>query len=211
MRPWLCVVTNRQRFGLSLPELIQRIHWLSDAGVDVIQMRERDLADRELASLVRDAVLAARGTAARVVVNDRVDVAIACEAAGVHLREDSPDVDRVRRVVPAEFVIGCSVHDAARARTLSCDYQIFGTVFPSTGKAPGHPIAGLAALREVCRDARTPVLGIGGVNLSNAADVIGAGASGIAAIESLLAVSSASHARDVVTAFRREIDGASNG
>ena len=209
---WLSVVTSRRRLGLSPAALIQRIQWLAAAGIDLIQVRERDLADRELTSLVRDAVAAVRGTPARVVVNDRFDVAIAGEAAGVHLREDSAPANRVRRVVPAGFLIGCSVHDAARARTLpECDYLLFGTVFPSRGKSPGHPVAGVSRLRDVCAGTSVPVLAIGGITAANARDVVEAGAAGVAAIESLLSVSSALEACDVVTAFRQALAAGSSG
>jgi thiamine-phosphate diphosphorylase len=208
MRGWLCVVTSRRRFGLTCPELIQRIHRLAQAGVDLVQIRERDLADRDLTSLVREAVAAVRGTPARVVVNDRFDVAMAAGAAGVHLREDSIHPERVRPAVPSGFLIGCSVHDAARARTMSqCDYLIFGTVFPSKGKRAGHPVAGISALRDACAAASVPVLGIGGIDQHNARDVVRAGAAGIAAMESLLTVSSAAAARSVVGAFRSALDG----
>lgn len=204
MAAWLCVVTNRRRLGLSCSDLIRRIAWLAAAGVDLVQIRERDLSDRELTAVVRDAVSAASATRARVVVNDRVDVAIAANAAGVHLREDSPSIERVRSIVPPEFLIGCSIHDIDRARALSaCDYLLFGTVFPSSGKPAGHPIAGLRMLRDVCAAARRPVLAIGGVHAGNAGEAIRCGAAGVAAIESLLSVTSAQEAQDVVAALRR--------
>ena len=212
MRGWLCVVSGRRRFGLSRQELIQRIRWLAEAGVDLVQIRERDLADRDLVSLARDAVSAVSGTPARVMVNDRFDVAMAAAAAGVHLREDSIAAERIRSAAPPGFVVGCSVHEAARARALPhCDYLIFGTVFPSNGKAAGHPVAGLSGLRAACAATTVPVLAIGGIDQNNAHEVMAAGAAGIAAMESLLTVSSAAAASTVVSAFRRAIDGASHG
>lgn len=208
MPRWLCVVTSRQRLGLSSSELIRRLRWLAVAGVDLVQIRERDLRDRELTSLVRDAVDVARGTSARVVVNDRIDVALAADAAGVHLREDSISLDRIRSIAPPEFLVGCSIHDIDRARAMSaCDYLFFGTVFSSSGKPSGHEVAGLEKLRAVCAVARCPVLGIGGINAERARDVARAGASGAAAVESLLSVSSAQEARDVIAAFRNALDG----
>jgi len=204
MACWLGLVTSRRRLGLSCSELIRRIAWLSAAGIDLVQIRERDLPDRELTRLVRDAVAVARATPARVVVNDRVDIAIAADAAGVHLREDSASIDRVRAIAPREFLIGCSVHDIHRAGALSaCDYLLFGTVFPSSGKPADHPIAGLRMLRAVCTAARAPVLAIGGVHAGNARDAMRCGAAGVAAVESLLSVTSAPEAQDVVAALRR--------
>jgi thiamine-phosphate pyrophosphorylase len=204
MQHWLSVVTNRQRFDLSPSELIRRISWLAAAGVDLVQIRERDLSDRELTRLVRNAVAATRGTPARVVVNDRADVALAADAAGVHLREDSSSAARVRAFVPPGFLIGCSIHDSSLARDSSaCDYLLFGTVFPSSSKPAGHTAAGLEPLRDACAAANCPVLGIGGVTADSARDVVRAGAAGVAAIASLLSVTSEAEARDVVAGFRR--------
>ncbi|HWK11626.1 MAG TPA: thiamine phosphate synthase [Vicinamibacterales bacterium] len=206
MHRWLCLVTSRQRLRLSPGELVRRIAWLTAAGVDLVQIRERDLSDRELTALVRDALSAARGTAARVVVNDRLDIALAAGAHGVHLREDSIAADRIRRSAPAGFLIGCSLHDIERARSSSgCDYALFGTVFPSSGKPSDHPAAGLERLRDVCAAAACPILGIGGITPALARDVAEAGA-GIASVESLLSVSSAQEAVDVVAAFRRGLE-----
>ena len=207
MRPSLSVVTSRQRLGLSCSDLIRRLQWLIDAGVDLIQIRERDLCDRELTALVRSAVDAACGTPARVVVNDRIDVALAADAAGVHLREDSVPSGRIRAISPPGFLVGCSIHEIERARELpACDYLLFGTVFPSSGKPVGHRVAGVQMLRDVCAAARAPVLAIGGVNVRNAGAAIAAGAAGVAAVESLLAVESAQEASDVVAAFRLAFD-----
>jgi thiamine-phosphate pyrophosphorylase len=203
MGGWLCVVTSRQRVRLSSSELIRRIRWLALAGVDLVQIRERDLRDRELTSLVRDAVEVARNTPARVIVNDRVDIAIAANAAGVHLREDSVPLARIRSIAPPEFLVGCSIHDIDRARAMfACDYLLFGTVFPSGGKPEGHAVAGLEQLRAVCAVAGPPVVAIGGVTPARAADVVRSGAAGVAAVESLLSASSAQQAQDVVAAFR---------
>ena len=207
MRPTLSVVTGRQRLGLTPSDLIRRLRWLAVAGVDLVQIRERDLCDRELTALVRDAVAAAEGTSARVVVNDRIDIALAAHAAGVHLREDSAASGRIRAIAPPGFLVGCSIHDVERARELpGCDYLLFGTVFPSSGKPAGHPVAGLQTLRDVCAAAGSPVIAIGGVNARNAGAAIAAGAAGVAAIESLLSVASAQEACDVVAGFRRAVD-----
>ncbi|HTI36248.1 MAG TPA: thiamine phosphate synthase [Vicinamibacterales bacterium] len=209
MERWLCVVTSRQRFSLSPAELIRRVRWLAEAGVDLVQIRERDLSDRALLLLVRDAVEVTRGTGARVVVNDRFDVAVAAGADGVHLREDSTSAERIRPFAPPEFLIGCSIHDIDRARASSaCDYLLFGTVFPSGGKPSGHPVAGLERLREVCAAAAQPVLGIGGIAPVNAREVAGAGAAGAAAMDSLLSASSAGEAREIVRAFRKSFESA---
>jgi thiamine-phosphate diphosphorylase len=179
-------VTDRRRFGLSIDELVARAAAAARAGVDVIQVRERDLADRDLVALVRRIVGAAAGTETRVVVNDRVDVAIAAGAAGVHLRGDSPPASRVRAKAPDGFLIGRSVHSLAEVGAAvvdgGADYLLFGTVFPSEGKPDGHPVAGLDALRQACARSPLPVLAIGGMTEARGAEVRAAGAAGFAAV-----------------------------
>jgi thiamine-phosphate pyrophosphorylase len=182
-RPAIAMVTDRQR--LPAPAL-ERIVELSEravaAGVTLLQIRERDLSDRDLFALTTRLV-AAVGRAAVVVVNDRVDVAIAAGAAGVHLRSDSAPVDRVRRIVPPGFLIGRSVHGVDEARAAAdADYLFMGTVFATASKGSDAPTAGVAGLEAVCRAVTVPVVGIGGITADNAADVAQTGAAGIAAI-----------------------------
>jgi len=179
-------VTDRRRFGLSTDALIDRAAEAARRGVDVIQVRERDLPDRDLVALVRRVVEVTAGTGARVLVNDRLDVAVAAGAAGVHLRSDSPSASRIRAIAGSGLLIGRSVHstpevDAAVADG-GCDYLMFGTVFPSSGKPEGHPIAGLDALKDVCRRSPLPVVAIGGVDRSRVEHIEAAGAAGFAAV-----------------------------
>jgi thiamine-phosphate diphosphorylase len=185
-RPVLQCISDRKRLpDPSIAGLLDQIRTVLVAGVHVVQIREPDLTDRELADLVRAAVRMAGAHGVSVLVNDRVDVALAAGAGGVHLKERSIRPDRVRAIVPPGFVIGCSVHNAADSEALAalgaCDYLIFGTVYPSTSK-PNQVSAGEAALADVCRRVTLPVLAVGGVDRSNAAAVAAAGAAGIAAI-----------------------------
>lgn len=179
-------VTDRRRFQVDAAGLVARGARAARSGVDFIQVRERDLDDRALVSLVREIRSSIAGTAARVLVNDRADVALAAGAAGVHLRADSPPASRVRAVVPPGFVIGRSVHsldeiDAAIADG-ACDYLMYGTVFPSAGKPAGHPVAGLDGLRAACRRSPIPIVAIGGIDASHADAIAAAGAAGLAAV-----------------------------
>jgi len=170
---------------LAAPALIERVRVAARAGVHLIHVRERDLAGGLIARLTEHCVEAIRGTRARVVVNDRLDVALATRAHGVHLRGDSMDAARVRRVVPAGFLIGRSVHSAEEARAVSAngavDYLVFGSVFETMSK-PGREAAGLDELAAVSMATTVPVLAVGGISPSRAAAVARAGASGIAAI-----------------------------
>ena len=180
-------VTGRVRFHLSLDALVDRVARAARGGVDAIQVRERDLPDRDLVALVRRIREACAGTSAQVLVNDRADVAVAAGAAGVHLRSDAPPASRIRAFVPAAFVIGRSVHSIAEIDEAvadgACNYLLFGTVFPSTGKPAGHPVAGLEALRAACARSPLPVVAIGGVDRSRLPAVADAGAAGYAAVE----------------------------
>lgn len=204
----ICFVTDRRRApDPSSAYLLNRITLAAVAGVDVIQIRERDLSDRDLLALVRGALDAVRGTAARILVNDRVDIALAAGAAGVHLRSDSADSTRVRAIVPPGFLIGRSIHDPGEAATArDCDFLLFGTVFTSAGKPAGHRVAGLDALRAACAQSRVPVLAIGGVDETNAAAVAAAGAAGIAAVGIFMADGPVASLVSLVRAIRTAFD-----
>jgi thiamine-phosphate diphosphorylase len=183
-RPTIAVVTNRRRLR-GVDALVAFAARAAGAGVGLIHVRERDLPDRDLLSLVRRIAAATDGTPAAIVVNERADVAMAGGAAGVHLRGDSAAAARVRTIVPPRFAIGRSVHSAAEAvaaeRDGGLDYLVFGPVFETATK-PGVRGAGLGALEEVCRAVRLPVLAIGGVQVGRAGELKAAGAAGIAAI-----------------------------
>jgi thiamine-phosphate diphosphorylase len=181
--------------------LRETIQWAIQAGVDWVQIREKDMPARELVDLVRDAVRAgaalasAGGTrdghvAPRVVVNNRLDVALAAGAAGVHLGRESMNV---RDVVnwcrsgnaPPEFMIGVSCHcieEAREAESAGANYIFFGPVFETPSKrAFGEP-QGMARLAEICASVGIRVIAIGGADEVNAQDCVRAGAAGIAAI-----------------------------
>jgi thiamine-phosphate pyrophosphorylase len=185
------LVTDRTRLagrGGGRPQdpspLLGLIDAAVDAGIDVIQIRERDLEARELAAVVTAAVARSAGSRARVVVNDRVDVAIACGAAGVHLRGDSVPAARVRRIVPPGFIVGRSVHSVVEAieQAPFVDYLIAGTVWATASKPAEAPLLGVDGLAAIARAVPVPVLGIGGVTIERAAMLARAGAAGAAAI-----------------------------
>lgn len=186
MRPVLCFITDRRRFGSRWETtLVERVAAAAREGVHLVQVRERDLDGGPLLRLVADCVAAVRGTRTRILVNDRLDVALAAGAHGVHLRGDSFGARRARLVAPPPFLIGRSVHSVHEARTVAgeggLDYLIFGTVFASASK-PGQPPAGLAELATVARATPLPVLAVGGVTAARMGEVMASGACGVAAI-----------------------------
>ena len=191
LRPAVMMVTDRarsganRRDGVAIDALVGAIGRAARAGVDLIQIRERDLEGGELLRLTARACAIVTGTATRVLVNDRVDVALAARAHGAHLPAFGIAAPRVRALAPG-LLIGRSVHAVDEAvaaeRDGGCDYLIFGTVFASTSKPAGHIISGAGTLADVCRAVRLPVLAIGGITAERAGAVAETGAAGVAAI-----------------------------
>jgi thiamine-phosphate pyrophosphorylase len=179
----LCLVTDRRRRSV-----VDQCRDAVQAGVDLIQVRERDLEAAALSALVAELVRLTRATETRVVVNDRLDVALASGADGVHLRGDSIPAARARSMAPAGFLIGRSVREPAGAveAAAGTDYLIAGTVFPSPSKPGLHEHLGLKGLAAIARSVSVPVLAIGGVSLDRIGPVAEAGAAGIAAISLFL-------------------------
>jgi thiamine-phosphate pyrophosphorylase len=191
----LYYITDRTQFAgdesLRRHRLLQKIAECARFGVDYVQLREKDLATRELESLAGEAVGILRDAAAsqtRLLINSRTDVAIACGADGVHLRSDDISCAEVRQVWnhagrADRPLVGVSCHAAEEARdavTGGADFAVFAPVFEKNNTAGARP-AGLEALRQACRE-KIPVLALGGIRLENAAACLEAGAAGIAGI-----------------------------
>jgi thiamine-phosphate diphosphorylase len=211
----ICLVSDRRRLvpadapaDASRGCLVAQARHACDAGVDLIQIRERDLDAADLARLVGDVLAVTRGTPTRVVVNDRLDVALACGAHGVHLRGDSIPVGAARRLAPAGFLIGCSVHgiDDAR-RAADADYLIAGTVFTTTSKPAGQPLLGADGLRSLVRASKVPVLAIGGITEDRIDQIAAAGAMGFAAIGLFIAPRSADRGSEKAVCRAAPLDG----
>lgn len=175
--------------GLSAQSLRDCMHRAAAAGVDWIQIREKDLETRALIELARHAVADTGASGTRILLNDRLDVALAAGAGGVHLGEKSIPVREVvqwrRASGRTEFQIGASCHSAEAARAAEsdgADYVIFGPVFATPSKAAFGVPQGVETLRAVCATVEIPVLAIGGVTVENAGACISAGAAGVAAI-----------------------------
>ena len=171
-------ITDRKQVG-GVDPLIECI--ARNAGVDWIQIREKDLPVRDLCDLVRQALKVAGES--KVLVNSRVDVALASGAHGVHLPAGSIPPLEWRRIVPAGFLIGVSCHTVAELQAAdAADFAVYGPVFRPLSKADYRPSIGLDGLREGCRAARVPVLALGGVTWENAVDCVAAGAAGVSGI-----------------------------
>ena len=197
--PLLCYVTDRRSLAEVNPAeqqeiLLDKIAAAVKAGIDWIQIREKDLLEKDCRSLTQEALRRAAGPnkniPTRILVNDRCDVALAERAGGVHLGEKSLPPEEVSRMVESrgerkDFLVGVSCHSLEAARAAAnggADYLFFGPVFATPSKAAFGAPQGLGRLAEVCSAVAIPVLAIGGITLANAADGLAAGASGIAAI-----------------------------
>jgi thiamine-phosphate pyrophosphorylase len=192
----ICLVTDRHRLARRLlldpdgepilTHLLEIVGAAAHAGVDLVQVREADLDGRLLIALVRRLVRQVQGTRARIIVNDRLDVALAASAHGVHLKDQPVPMTRIRSAAPAGFAIGRSIHSPDSASETGGDYLIFGTVFQTPSKPGLQAVAGLAGLAAAAKRARVPVLGIGGVTVSQFAAMAAAGAAGFAAVDLFL-------------------------
>jgi thiamine-phosphate diphosphorylase len=220
-RPILCYVTDRHTLPRSSDEnsiaaLARRIAEVATAGVHWIQIREKELCAKELSLLTREALRAVQWhrlqpveaspsdskqqntsrvvSHARIIVNDRLDVAIAERADGVHLGENSIPPAAARRliqtaqekkIIAEHFIVGVSCHSlvsAKAAEAAGADYIYFGPIFPTPSKGTYGEPQGLARLAEVCCTLSIPVLAIGGISEANARNCLDSGAAGIAAI-----------------------------
>ena len=191
----LYYITDRSQFGGNGREqerrLLEKIAECAAAGVDWVQLREKDLSTRALEELAGKAMAVVGGSGTRLLINSRTDIALACGTHGVHLPSNDLAASEVRvilmRTGAAEPVIGVSAHSAAEiasAEAHGADFAVFAPVFEKVGSANPE---GLAELRRICnrQDAAQPpmpVLALGGITLKNAQQCMEAGAAGIAAI-----------------------------
>jgi thiamine-phosphate pyrophosphorylase len=195
--PILCYVTDRRSLSEAEPAaLLPKIEAIASAGVDWVQIREKDFSARQLSALTREVLLRTAthsedtNRAPRIIVNDRVDVALAERAGGVHLGENSLPIEQVCRFLEVrasrqDFLVGVSCHlleGAKSAAARGANYLFFGPIFDTPSKAAFGPPQGLEHLADVCRAVAIPVLAIGGITLENASGCFAAGAAGIAAI-----------------------------
>ncbi|RNC72725.1 MAG: thiamine phosphate synthase [Desulfuromonadales bacterium] len=187
----LYLITDRhQTGGRPLPDVIEET---LKGGVRAVQLREKDLSPRELLDLARTMREVTARHGARLFINDRVDIALASGADGVHLGEASIPADEARKILgPDRFIgVSCHSHDGAlAAQDAGADFITFGPVYPTPTKAAyGDPV-GLEQLTEAAQLLRIPVFALGGIKKSNANEVVAAGAAGIALISAIISADS---------------------
>jgi thiamine-phosphate pyrophosphorylase len=197
----LLLVTDRhQTNGRPLVPLLERVLTVA---APAIQLRERDLSAKELVTLAREVQAVTASRRSQLLINDRIDVALALEGVGVHLRNNSLPVPVVRQLLGGRRLLGISVHaieEAMQAESQGADYIVLGPIYETPSKqAFGQPL-GIQTLEKACRLVRIPIIGIGGVTAARAREMRQAGAFGVAVITAILG------AADVESATRELLD-----
>jgi thiamine-phosphate pyrophosphorylase len=197
----LLVVTDRhQTNGRPLVPLLQQV---VNAVAPAIQLRERDLLARELVTLAREVQAVTASHRSQLLINDRIDVALALEGVGVHLRSNSLPVSVARHLLGPQRLVGVSVHtveEAIQVESQGADYIILGPIYATPSKQMFGPPLGIHTLEKACRLVRIPIIGIGGVTAARAQQMRRAGAFGVAVITAILG------ATDVESATRELLE-----
>lgn len=183
----LYVVTDRQLTGGRPLRLV--VEAALRGGARAVQLREKDLPPRALYPLALEMRQLTQAYGARLLINDRVDVALAVNADGVHLTTTSLPASIARQVLGPGRLIGVSTHTRAEVQAAideGADFIVFGPVFSTPSKAPYGPPVGLDALRAVRAVVKLPILAIGGIKPTNLEQVLAAGADGIAVISAII-------------------------
>lgn len=186
--PRVYPITDTRLSGLSHAQQVAR---LIAGGATLIQLRDKDAAPQEFYREAAAALQIARDHDARLIINDRVDIALALKADGVHLGQTDLPVEAARRLLGKGAIIGFSTHNLQQAKSATAmpvDYIAFGPVFQTSSKVNPDPVAGLSALREVgAIIGSLPLVAIGGITIGSAPQVLRAGADAVAMIAELLA------------------------
>jgi len=186
--PRVYALTDVQLSGLSHSE---QVELLSSGGASLIQLREKRMPALDFYEQAKAALAVAERSGVKLIINDRVDVALAIGAHGVHLGQDDLPPEAARELLGAAAIVGYSTHNvdqALEAVKLPIDYLAIGPIFPTTSKPDTFPVIGLKGLRAVRRAIGDfPLVAIGGITHANARDAIEAGADSVAVISALLA------------------------
>jgi thiamine-phosphate diphosphorylase len=197
--PLYAILDPEQTRGRPAEDLLRD---LLRGGVKILQLRAKAMAARDFLELARTVRELTRAHGCRLIVNDRVDVARACDADGVHLGQDDLPLQAARKLLPAK-IIGISTHDLEQAKQAEdggADYIGFGPMFGTTTKETGYTARGIEMLREIRKAVQIPIVAIGGISEGNVSEIWNAGADSAAIISDILA------AADITTKIQRICD-----
>ena len=199
----LYVVTDEKLSrGLTHAEIARRA---VAGGANVIQLRDKEKSSRELYEIACEIREICRDRAL-FFVNDRLDIALAAKADGVHLGQDDLPIEAARQIVPENFLIGISVgnvDEARAAETAGADYVAVSPVFATASKTDAGVGHGVKAIRDIRAAVKCPVIGIGGINADNAAELIDAGLDGVAVISAVVSATDVTAAAENLSAIVR--------
>ncbi len=180
----LYLVTDRELSKIPFQEMIKKA---VEGGVTVVQLREKKLSTREFIEEALEVKKIIKGIP--IIINDRVDIALAVKANGVHLGNEDMPVDIARRILGKDFVIGASagsVEEAIEKEKMGADYIAVSPVFSTPTKPDAGPPLGLEGIKEMKKFVKVPLIGIGGINKENVMDVIRSGADGVAVVSAIV-------------------------
>ena len=183
--PRLYAITDR---GLANSPNVEIARRMLEGGARLIQLRDKEGTAKDLFDAAREILGLTRAVGGRLIINDRVDVALTADADGVHLGQEDLSVEEAREILGPEKIIGISTHNRAQfeaALATSADYIAIGPIFTTTSKENPDPVVGLELLRELRSLTDRPIVAIGGIDLERAAAVIAAGADSVAVISAL--------------------------
>lgn len=198
----LCFVADSE--AAAGRDILQLVAEAAEGGATIIQLRGKKWTSREFLEIGLEAVRFLRPKKTPLIINDRVDIALACKADGVHLGQDDMPLAHARAVLGHKKIIGISAatpEEAKAAEKDGADYIGVGPVFGTLSKADLGPILGPAGLREIRKQVRIPIIAIGGISAANVSDVIAAGADGVAVISAIACASDAKKAAAELIGF----------
>ncbi len=184
----LYAITSGPAFGGDYTKMADHIESLCRRGLRCLQLREKSLPARPLYQLANVLREITKSYKTLLMINDRVDIALACGADGVHCREDSLPAEIIRNI-DHRLLVGRSVHDetsAGKAQREGAGFLVYGPVFKPGSKSASTPPSGTKKLETICRSAEVPVFALGGITPSNAGECLAAGAHGVACISSVM-------------------------
>lgn len=200
----LYLVTDRHQ--TQSRDLLWVLEQALEGGAEAVQLREKDLGGRDLFHLAEKVKRLCEKHGASLLINDRIDVALAVDAEGVHLAGNSMPAEATRRLVGSEKLIGVSTHslmEAEAAALAGADFIVFGPIYLTPSKAPYGEPQGIEALKKVVEKVSLPVYAIGGIKPENIAEVKAAGVRGVALISAVLsAVDPLAAAREILAVLK---------